>query len=189
MNREITVIFTDIVGFTAHSDAMDAEGVATLLNAHFGDVSAAVEAEDGTIDKFIGDSVMAFWGAPHRQPDHAQRAVRAVIAMTARIRARNADRTTQGLSPIRVRIGVHSGDAVVGNIGAPGRVNYTIVGDTVNIGSRLEQLCKEVAPDADVVALMSAATARHLGAESPHTPAGAHALRGRETAVEVFRLV
>ena len=93
------------------------------------------------------------------------------------------------MAPIRVRIGVHSGEVVVGNIGAPGRVNYTIVGDAVNIGSRLEQLCKDVAPEAEVVALMSAATAAQLGDYMPCAPAGAWSLRGREGAVEVFRLV
>ncbi|MDA0368991.1 MAG: HAMP domain-containing protein [Proteobacteria bacterium] len=189
VTREVTVIFTDIVAFTAQSEAMDADEVAALLNAHFSDVSAAVEAEEGTIDKYIGDSVMVFWGAPHRQPDHAQRAARAVIDMAERIRARNRDRSARGLSPIRVRIGVHSGEVVVGNIGAPGRVNYTIVGDAVNIGSRLEQLCKDVAPEADVVALMSAATLAQLGDNFPRMSAGAWALRGREGRVEVFRLV
>jgi adenylate cyclase len=189
LTREVTVIFTDIAGFTAQSEAMDADEVATLLNDHFSDVSAAIEAEEGTIDKYIGDSVMAFWGAPHRQVDHARRAARAVIDMAERFRARNRSRRAQGLAPIRVRIGVHSGEVVVGNIGAPGRFNYTIVGDAVNIGSRLEQLCKDVAPEAEVVALMSAATAAQLGDDMPCAPAGAWSLRGREGAVEVFRLV
>ncbi len=188
LTREVTVIFTDIAGFTAQSEAMDAEEVATLLNDHFSDVSGAIEAEEGTIDKYIGDSVMAFWGAPHRQDDHARRAARAVIDMAERFRARNRSRRLQGLAPIRVRIGVHSGEVVVGNIGAPGRVNYTIVGDAVNIGSRLEQLGKDVAPEAEVVALMSAATAAQLGDDMPRAPAGAWSLRGREGAVEVFRL-
>ncbi len=189
VTRDITVLFTDIAGFTSQSEAMDAEEVAALLNQHFGDISAAVEAEDGTIDKFIGDSVMAFWGAPRKQADHAARAVRAVAAMAERIRTRNRDRAAQGLDPIRVRIGVHSGEAIVGNIGSPGRVNYTVVGDTVNTGSRLEQLCKEVAPDADVVALMSAATAAALKDGVPRTTVGAFALRGREEPIEVYRIL
>ncbi len=187
--RAITVIFTDIVGFTALSETLDAERVAALLNEHFSDISAAVEAEDGTIDKFIGDSMMAFWGAPHEQADHARRAARAVSAMGARIRARNQARVAAGLSPIRVRIGVHSGDAVVGNVGSPGRVNYTIVGDTVNIGARLEQLCKTIAPDDEVVALISDATRSQLGDEFSCSSVGTHTLRGREVEIEAFRLV
>jgi adenylate cyclase len=131
VNRDITVVFTDIVGFTTLSEPLDAEKVAALLNEHFGDISAAVEEEEGTIDKFIGDSVMAFWGAPQEQPDHARRAARAVIAMAERVRARNVTREAAGIPPIHMRIGVHSGEAVVGNIGSPGRVNYTIVGDSV----------------------------------------------------------
>ncbi len=189
VTRDITVLFTDIVGFTSQSETMDAEQVATLLNEHFGDIAGGVEAEDGTIDKFIGDSVMAFWGAPRKQPDHAHRAARAVVSMAERIRARNADRVSRGLDPIRVRIGVHSGEAVVGNIGSPGRVNYTVVGDTVNIGSRLEQLCKEIAPDADVIALMSAQTAKEIGDDGPRESVGAFSLRGRDVPIDVYRLL
>ena len=189
INREITVVFTDIVGFTTLSESLDAEKVATLLNEHFGDISAAVEEEEGTIDKFIGDSVMAFWGAPQKQPDHARRAARAVIAMAERVRARNVTREAAGLPPIHVRIGVHSGEAVVGNIGSPGRVNYTIVGDSVNIGARLEQLCKVVAPGADVVALISGATAAALDKSFTYTSAGDHTLRGRGVETEAFRLI
>jgi class 3 adenylate cyclase len=189
VSRNITVVFTDIVGFTTLSESLDAEKVATLLNEHFGDISAAVEDEEGTIDKFIGDSVMAFWGAPQKQPDHAQRAARAVLAMADRVRARNLAREAAGLPPIHVRIGVHSGEAVVGNIGSPGRVNYTIVGDSVNIGARLEQLCKVVAPSADVVALISGATAAALDNSFSYSSVGDHTLRGREDETEAFRLV
>lgn len=189
VTRAITVVFTDIVGFTALSESLYAEKVATLLNEHFSDISAAVEAEDGTIDKFIGDSVMAFWGAPHKQADHARRAAQAVIAMADHIRTRNQTRVASGLEPIRVRIGVHSGDAIVGNIGSPGRVNYTIVGDTVNIGARLEQLCKTIAPDEEVIALVSGATLAQLGGDFMCESVGLHALRGREVEIEAFRLV
>jgi adenylate cyclase len=189
VNRDITVVFTDVVGFTTLSESLDAEKVAALLNEHFGDISAAVEEEEGTIDKFIGDSVMAFWGAPQEQPEHARRAARAVIAMAERIRARNVTREAAGIPPIHVRIGVHSGEAVVGNIGSPGRVNYTIVGDSVNIGARLEQLCKIVSPGADVAALISGATAAALDSSFSYTSVGGHTLRGRGVETEAFRLI
>jgi adenylate cyclase len=148
-----------------------------------------VEEEEGTIDKFIGDSVMVFWGAPQEQPDHARRAARAVIAMAERVRARNVTREAAGLPPIHMRIGVHSGEAVVGNIGSPGRVNYTIVGDSVNIGARLEQLCKIVSPGADVTALISGATAAALDSSFSYTSVGDHTLRGRGVETEAFRLI
>jgi adenylate cyclase len=189
VNRDITVVFTDIVGFTTLSESLDAEKVAALLNEHFGDISAGVEEEEGTIDKFIGDSVMAFWGAPQEQPDHARRAARAVIAIAERVRARNVTREAAGLPPIHVRIGVHSGEAVVGNIGSPGRVNYTIVGDSVNIGARLEQLCKVVAPGADVAALISGATAAALDSSFSYLSVGDHTLRGRGVETKAFRLI
>ena len=88
-----------------------------------------------------------------------------------------------------MRIGVHSGEAVVGNIGSPGRVNYTIVGDSVNIGARLEQLCKIVSPGADVAALISGATAAALDSSFSYTSVGGHTLRGRGVETEAFRLI
>ena len=119
VERELTVLFTDIAGFTTASEGMPAAATAEFLNRHFALLSACVEAEGGTIDKFIGDSVMAFWGAPDRQADHAERACRAALAMARAVRDDNAARTAAGLPPVRMRIGIHTGSVVVGNIGAP----------------------------------------------------------------------
>jgi class 3 adenylate cyclase len=121
---------------------MPAAEIADFLNHHFALVAKCVEAEGGTVDKYIGDSVMAFWGAPEPQPDHTERACRAAIGVSIALKSDNMARKREGKPPVRVRIGVHTGEVVVGNIGAPGRINYTIVGDTVNAASRLEQLCK-----------------------------------------------
>ena len=140
--RDMTVMFTDIPGFTTLSEQLSATEVANLLNDHFTLVAGCVEAEEGTIDKYIGDSVMAFWGAPSKQPDHAARAIRAALAIAETVRADNAIRRTDGRQEVRIRIGIHSGPALAGNIGAPGRINYTLVGDTVNAANRIEQLGK-----------------------------------------------
>ncbi|MHC4610944.1 MAG: adenylate/guanylate cyclase domain-containing protein, partial [Planctomycetota bacterium] len=142
VERRVTVLFTDIAGFTGLSQTMPAAEIADFLNHHFALVAKCVEAEGGTVDKYIGDSVMAFWGAPEPQPDHTERACRAAIGVSIALKSDNMARKREGKPPVRVRIGVHTGEVVVGNIGAPGRINYTIVGDTVNAASRLEQLCK-----------------------------------------------
>ena len=189
LERELTVLFTDIAGFTSASEGMPAAVTADFLNSHFAMLAACIEAEGGTIDKFIGDSVMAFWGAPDRQDDHAVRACRAALAMAAAIRDDNARRAAKDLPPVRVRIGIHSGAMVVGNIGAPGRMNYTIVGDAVNTGNRLEQLSKELTdPKSEVSILMSAATAERLGDGFSPVSCGRQPVRGRQEAIEVFRL-
>jgi class 3 adenylate cyclase len=136
--RELTVMFTDIAGFTAMSETRPAPEVADFLNEHFALLGACVEAEGGTVDKFIGDALMAFWGAPETQTDTAPRACRAALAIARAVDADNARRTAAGRPAIRIRIGLHSGPVVVGNVGWPGRINYTIVGDTVNTCQRLE---------------------------------------------------
>ena len=191
--REMTLMFTDIVGFTTLSESLGADETAGLLNQHFSMIAKCVEAEDGTIDKYIGDCVMAFWGAPSRQEDHAERACRAVRAIAQAVRAHNAERAQEGKPPIRMRIGLHSGKVVVGNIGAPGRVNYTVVGDPVNVANRIEQLGKEVDADTDIIILASEATIAAAGHLSGHeiegaTPVGERTLRGLSATVGVWRL-
>jgi class 3 adenylate cyclase len=186
--RALTVLFTDMIGFSAISQRLTPPQLADFLNRHFGLLAACIEAEGGTVDKYIGDSVMAFWGAPEPQPDHAARACRAAKRIAEALHADNTRRTAKGLRPVRVRIGIHSGPAIAGNIGAPGRINYTLIGDTVNTAQRLEQLGKEVDDGvADAVVLVSGATA----AQAPDaglSPLGTHTLRGRADETEIYRL-
>ncbi len=199
--RELTILFTDIAGFTALSEEMPAPAIAALLNDHFRLVAQAVDAQDGTIDKFIGDGLMAFWGAPVGDPDHALKACRAVAAIALAVEADNAQRRAAGQVAIRVRGGLHTGRVVVGNIGAPGRMNYTVVGDPVNVASRLEQAGRDhpaTAGDADATLLISATTIEaaraaldRLGvtAPLPVAPLGPQILEGRQASLEGFRLV
>ena len=182
--REVTVLFTDIVEFTLRTADMSAEHTAEFLNHHFSVVTACIEAEGGIVDKYIGDAVMAVWGAVELQTDHAARAVRSASAIAAALREDNARRRQQ----VSVRIGVHTGPVVVGNIGTPTRMNYTVVGDTVNIAQRLEVLGKTLLPDADVAILLSASTAAALPADLEVRSLGAHQLRGVGGATEVFAL-
>lgn len=186
--RQITLMFTDIAGFTTMAEKMSAAETADLLNQHFTLMNACVEVEAGTVDKYIGDSMMAFWGAPDDQSDHAVRGCRAILAIAEAVRADNIKRVERGAAPFRVRIGLHTGPAIAGNIGAPGRVNYTVVGDTVNVANRLEQLGKEIFPDEDVVLLVSEETARLAGDDFVFEEMGAFNLRGRQAMLSVFRL-
>ncbi len=187
--RDLTVMFTDIAGFTAMSEQLPARGVADFLNQHFTLLARCVEAEEGTIDKYIGDALMAFWGAPEAQDDHARRACRAAQEIAAAVAADNATRAAAGLAPIRVRVGIHSGPVVVGNIGAPGRINYTIVGDTVNTCQRLETLGRTIDTDDAVTILVSEATARAVKADFALEPAGRYNVKGRIEQVQAFRLI
>ncbi len=152
-------------------------------------LARCVDAEDGTIDKYIGDSLMAFWGAPSRQEDHAARACRATLAIADAIRAENRRRHAEGLAPVRIRIGLFDGRVVAGNIGAPGRINYTLVGDAVNAANRLEQLGKEVDPSAEVIALAGSETIEAAGFADSAVLVGERTLRGRAEPVRVYRLV
>ena len=190
--REVTVMFTDIAGFTSLSEGMPAPELADLLNEHFAQLADCIENEAGTVDKFIGDSVMAFWGAPDTQPDHAERAAHAARAILKSINEDNEKRTTAGRAPINVRIGLHSGLVTVGNIGAPERINYTIIGDTVNVGQRLEQLAKDVVkssqPSSSVTVVASRAVIDRLSDKTGWSNLGNRQLRGRDEEIEVFHM-
>jgi adenylate cyclase len=190
----LTVMYTDIVGFTPHAEHLPEHETAALLNHHFALVGACIEREHGIIDKYIGDSVMALWGPLAGSSDHAGAAIRAALEIAKVIREDNNRRRAAGQAAIRVRIGLHTGSAIVGNIGAPGRVNFTVVGDTVNIAQRFEQLGKEYMKDGeDVVVLTSKETLAAakdraaLGIDPP--PPQLWGLRGHEQPVEVYRLV
>jgi class 3 adenylate cyclase len=188
--REVSVLFTDIVGFTAIGQRLSAPALARFINRHFAMLGLAIEAEGGTIDKYIGDSVMAFWNAPTAQADHAERAVRAALQIARRMRADNERRRHKGFNPVRMRIGIHSGFALAGNIGAPGRINYTLVGDTVNIAQRLEQFGKEIDDGrTDVVITVSQSVADRLPVEIETIPLGTHQVIERGEPIGIYSIV
>lgn len=188
IEREVTVLFSDIVGFSGIAQKHPPEYVVDMLNHHFTLMNEAVEAEGGNIDKYTGDSVMAFWGAPVERPDHAAACLRAARRIGELIQEDNRNRRDAGLDPIHIRIGIGTGKTIVGNIGAPDRINYTIIGDTVNVANRLEQLGKQVAPDTEICVLVAAETVASADALDDVTKVGLFELRGRTGAVEVFQL-
>jgi adenylate cyclase len=187
--REVSVMLTDIVGFTTLAEQSAPAAVAEFVNRHFTMLTRCVEGEGGTVAQFIGDSVMSFWGAPDPQPDHAARACRCALAIGRALEVENEWRAAEGLAPVRMRIGINTGPVTAGNVGAPGRSNYGIVGDTVNTTQRIEQLGKTLCQDRPTVAvLVSARTMAQAGPGFGFSEAGAHELRGRRELVMIYRL-
>lgn len=186
--RELTVMFTDIAGFTATCEAMTPAEVAEFINQHLTLVCECIEKEGGTVDKYIGDAVMAFWGAPHEIDDAPERAARAAAAVSRALSADNDRRAAAGKRRVRMRIGIHSGPLIVGDIGAPNRINYTVVGDVVNTAQRLEGLGKEIDPEAETIVLVSQTTKDQLTAGFKASSVGRFKMKGKEQEVEVYRL-
>ena len=141
-SRELTVMFCDMRGFTALSECMPPLQLQALLNRVFTRLTEVIQGERGTIDKYIGDCVMAFWGAPVPAQDHAACAVRAALGMARAVEQLNQEHRAQGLPEIGVGIGLNTGLMCVGDMGSNIRLSYTVIGDAVNLGSRLEGLCK-----------------------------------------------
>jgi adenylate cyclase len=176
--RDVSVLFVDIVGFTSMSEMMTSAQTASLLNGFFEKMADCIFDEEGTLDKFIGDAVMAVFGAPLDQPDHALRAVRTAHRMQSALARLNAESTG---APIRIRIGIHSGQVRAGDIGSVRRREYTVLGDVVNTASRLES---SVAKPGQIV--ISRTTLDRLDGSIGVRPLGLVTLRGRQEPVEIF---
>lgn len=181
---DASVLFADLVGFTAFAERLDPEEVAALLEGYFNHAVEAIFDAGGTLDKFIGDAVMAFFGAPYDQPDHARRAVEAAVDIQRRITTWNRARRAEGLPTLDLRVAINSGPVVVGDVGSARRVDYTVLGNTVNVAARLEQA---VAEPGQIV--IGAETERRLGEGIRTEPLGEVALKGLEERVMVYRVV
>jgi len=180
--REVTLLFTDLAGFTTFSESLSPERVTYVLNRHFTDMTDVVLEYEGTLVQFIGDAIMAFWGAPLDDDDQAYHAVAAAIAMQKRMILIRADLAKEGLPQIRMRIGVHSGSAVVGNLGSAKRFGYTAVGDDVNTAARLEGINKLYGTGI----MVSGDTARQIEGRIALRPIDRVIVKGKSQAVEVF---
>ena len=144
IKQEITLVFTDVQGFTTIAETADPDVLMQQTSRYFSVLTQAFLAEGGTIDKFIGDAVMVFWNAPNPQADHVARACRAALAARTAGERLNAEFEAEGLAAFITRFGIHVGEAVVGNVGSTERMNYTALGNTVNLAARLEGLNKQV---------------------------------------------
>lgn len=183
---DLSVLFCDIRGFTSWSEDKGATEVITELNVLLTELSASVMGTGGTLDKFTGDGLMAFWGAPVTMDDHADRASRAALDMLQRLEAVNARRQEHGQEPFAIGVAVHSGSAVVGNVGHERRLDYTAIGDTVNTTARLEASTK----DLGAVLLVSRDTVELLSAElrARATRIGDVSMKGKSRPVEAWML-
>lgn len=179
-NRDVSVLFADIRGFTPLTEGMRPQAVIGLLNECMEGLARAIDAEGGVVDKFIGDEIMAVFGAPVAQSDHAVRAVSAAVRMRENIDAMNRERASRGEGVLGVGIGIASGLAVAGNMGSADRLNYTVLGSTVNLAARLtsEARAGEI--------IISGPTRQAVGDSCRAKSLGARSLKGFSTEVEVF---
>jgi adenylate cyclase len=180
--REVTVLFADIVGFTSMSETMSPSAVSLLLNDYLSRMTEVIFRYEGTLDKYIGDAIMAVFGAPLDMPDHAQRAIRTALEMQERLAEWNAERR-EG-PELRIRIGINSGKAVAGEIGSVNKKEYTVLGDTVNTASRLES---SVARPGTVV--IGENTRTIVGARFDCKALGVFSLKGKAREVQAFEVL
>ncbi len=180
--RHLTVLFSDIRGFTRLAESMPPEAVAQLLSDYFAEMVDIIFEHGGTLDKFIGDAIMALWGAPARHDDDAARALAAAVDMQEAVEALNRRWSASGRPEIGIGIGINHGDVFAGNIGSPRRLEYTVLGDAVNIASRL---CAQ-AGAGDI--LVGEAFRNAIGDPARFAAAPEMELRGRTAPVQVYRV-
>jgi adenylate cyclase len=182
--REVTILFSDLRDFTPWVEANDPREVVRDLNGYFTEMNEAIRGHGGLVVQFIGDEIEAVFGAPVEDPRHAERAVRAAVEMRARLARLNAERAAAGKPPLRHGIGVHTGRVLAGNIGSSARLSYALVGDPVNLASRIQDLNKEFGSDV----LVSGATRERLDGAFDLRPLPAVRVKGKSLEVEVYRL-
>ncbi len=185
VRQEISVLFTDIRDFTTICEKISPEEVVNLLSAYFDAINASVEANGGSIIQFMGDSVCAMWNAPVGDPDHVSHACRCALDIAATVERFNARQQGAGQPVFVTRIGLHTGSAVVGNVGAASRLQYTAMGDTMNVASRLEGINKEFG----TTIMVSRAVVARCGDDFIFRPLGKKQAKGRSARLDIFELV
>jgi adenylate cyclase len=182
--RDMSVLFSDIRGFTTASERSTPEAVVAQLNEHFGAMVDVLFRHEGTLDKFVGDMIMGLFGAPVADTRHADHAVAAALEMSATLERLNADWQAQGRPVLDIGIGINSGEMIAGNIGSSAIMSYTVIGDAVNLGSRLESLNKEYGTRI----LISEATKDRLTIDVPTRLVGEVTVKGRKQPVVVYEV-
>jgi class 3 adenylate cyclase len=186
--QDVAVLFSDLRGFTSYAEHLEPAALVAQINDYFEVMVAEIVREGGVVDKYIGDAIMAVFGAPRSSPDAAARALRAAQGMSRALEAHNAARAAKGLPPLKHGIGVHFGPVIAGNIGTQTRTQYTVIGDAVNLGSRLESATKELGVELLVSRELRDAALASAAALPALRPCGQIMVKGREQAVEVFTL-
>ena len=180
--REVTVLFTDIRDFTAMSEQMAPSEVLAFLDRYFGHMSQIVKGHDGIVNKFLGDGMLAVWGAPDSDELHAEKALKAALDMRKKLKEFNQERVHEGKAPIRMGIGIHTGIVAAGMLGGADQHEYTVIGDAVNLASRIEGLTKSLGVDL----LVSESTWKQLKAKFEGVRAGEEHVKGRVESVVVY---
>jgi adenylate cyclase len=183
--KRVTILFSDIRDFTTRSEGIEPEELVRTLNRYLESMVGVIHRHDGMVDKFIGDAIMAVFGAPIEIPDHAVKAVQTALRMREALADVNQALEGEGLNPFRIGIGIHTGPAIVGNVGSMERMEYTAIGDTVNTASRIEGLTKRF--DSEV--LVSGETFEELGGRFEAEFLGQEHLKGKSAAVAVYRIL
>jgi adenylate cyclase len=182
---EVSLMFTDIEGFTSLAERLSPDALARALGAYLEAMTRGVTSTAGTVDKFIGDAVMAFWNAPTPVSDHAVRACRAALACQKATAALYASEAWSGLAPLFTRFGLHTARVMVGHFGAPERLSYTALGDGVNLAARLEPLCKQYG----VAVLASEAIVEQARSVMAFRLVDRVAVKGKSQSVRVYELL
>ncbi len=180
--KEVTILFSDIRSFTATSEKMEPDKVVAWLNRYFDKMSRCITDEKGLVNKYIGDAIMAIFGAPINQEDHADAAVRAAHRMIDELEELNREFSADQLPPISIGIGIHTGPVLAGNIGSSDRMEYTVIGDAVNVASRLESLTK----DYQKPILMSETTSKALKDKYSMQCLNKVSIRGKEEPMDLY---
>lgn len=180
--REISIFFSDLEGFTSISEGMEPEQLTSLLNEYLSEMTAIIQDEGGTVDKYEGDAIIAFWNAPLTQEDHAVRCVRAAIRCQNRLEEMQPSLRTRIGRPLRMRIGINTGPAIVGNMGSRTRFDYTMLGDAVNLASRLEGINKQFG----TYTIISESTQKRIKGAFPVRELSRVAVVGRREAVTIY---
>ena len=183
--KELTVLFSDIRGFTTISEGLTPDQLVQLLNEYFGQMTEIVFATDGTLDKYIGDAIMAFWGSPYPQADHASRSCSCALQMVRGLEKLNAKWKGLGRPPIAIGIGLNTGLVNVGNMGSARRLSWTVMGDNVNLASRLEGITKEY----HVQLVISEATYRHVASQFICRELDKIRVKGKNLPVTIYELM
>jgi adenylate cyclase len=183
--RELTIFFSDLHGFSALAERLDPQALTAILNDYLTDMTEIILEEGGTLDKYVGDAIIAFWSAPWHQPDHALRACRAAVRCQGQLAARRGEFRARSGADLRMRIGINSGEVVVGNMGSQRRFDYTVLGDAANLASRLEGANKAFG----TIILMSDATRTLAGEQVDAREIGLVRVVGRQAPVRVHEVL
>jgi adenylate cyclase len=182
--RDMSVLFSDLRGFTTFSEGRSPEEVIEQLNEYFAAMVEVVFAHRGTVDKFVGDMIMALFGAPLEDPKHADNAVRCALAMQSRLDSLNTEWRRQGRPELACGVGINSGEMVAGNLGSEKIQAYTVIGDNVNLGARIESLCK----DYSAGILISEYTQARLRGSATTEEMGEVVVKGKTQPVRIFKV-